>query len=61
VPAQGYLTRSGDNWECERGFMRKDSACITVQPPANAHLDYSGNGWSCDEGFHKHAVTCVQD
>jgi hypothetical protein len=61
VPAQGFLSRSGDGWECERGFRKEDAACVRVQLPANAGLDYSGNDWKCDEGFHTHGALCVAD
>jgi hypothetical protein len=61
VPAQGFLSRSGDAFQCERGYRKDDAACVAVQLPANAHLDYSGSDWTCDEGFRTRSSGCVQD
>jgi hypothetical protein len=61
VPAQGFLSRTGDSWECERGFRKDAAACVAVELPANAHLDYSGDSWRCDEGFHPHGALCAPD
>lgn len=61
VLAEGFLSRSGDDWQCERGINKDDAACDAVQLPANAHLDYSGGKWTCDEGFHAHGGRCVAD
>jgi hypothetical protein len=61
VPAQGFLSRSGNDWECERGFRKDAAMCAAIQLPANAHLDYSGNDWRCDEGFHTHEARCAAD
>jgi hypothetical protein len=60
-PGTGILSRSGNDWECERGFRKDAAACVAVQLPADAHLDYSGSDWRCNEGFHTHGALCAAD
>jgi hypothetical protein len=49
----------GEDWKCERGYAKRDSACVAVRLPANAHLDYSGSGWECDRGYRQKEDACV--
>lgn len=49
--ARGFLSRSTNDWECERGFRKNISICIAAHAPANAHVDYSGDSWTSDAGI----------
>ena len=53
VPANGYLSSSGHNWDCERSYKKGGGSCVAVEVPANAHVDYSGHDWKCDAGYRR--------
>jgi len=59
VPSHGILERGGDDWKCERGFMKRADACVMVEVPANAYLTMTGNEWQCERGFKQEGSTCV--
>ena len=60
VPANGYLSSTGNEWECNRGYLKAGLACGPVRLPANAHADDSSNGtgWQCDRGFRETNDRC---
>jgi hypothetical protein len=53
VPANGFLQRTGDDWDCDRGFRKHADACVPVEVPVNAYLDWRGNDWKCERGFRR--------
>jgi hypothetical protein len=61
VPENAYLSPSGSDWKCERGFARKDGKCIALSLPPKAYLDYSGGEWRCEDGFRKSDAQCLAD
>jgi hypothetical protein len=52
---------SGKDWNCERGFRKRDRACVAIQVPTNARLTASGNSWMCNPGFRRRGKTCEAD
>jgi hypothetical protein len=61
VPANGHIDRSGDGWDCERGFRKQARSCVAVEVPANAHLGYRGASWACDSGYRQRGRVCTED
>lgn len=61
LPNNAYASRFGSGWEwgCDRGFMKRTDACVSVEVPANGYLDTRGNGWKCERGFRPENSTCV--
>ena len=61
VPANAYLTPSGDGWACERLYRKRDSACEAVLIPANAYADGTsyGTGWRCEQRYRASGAACV--
>jgi len=55
----GLELRAGDDWQCERGFMKRADACAPVEVPVNAYLDSTGKDWRCERGFGKENSACV--
>jgi hypothetical protein len=62
VPANGYLSASGGDWECERGYRKADRRCEAIRVPANAYADDStfGRGWRCDRGYREAGDACMR-
>ena len=56
---QGYLGRSGSDWQCNRGYRKQAESCIPVELPPNGYLDSSGQGWDCERGFKRGLRTCL--
>jgi hypothetical protein len=61
VPQFGYLTSSGGDWQCERGYKKNGGSCVALVMPANAHIGHSGNDWSCNPGYRRHGERCAQN
>jgi hypothetical protein len=59
VPVNGYLDRSGHDWDCERGYSKR-LACLTIAVPVNGHLDYSGHSWTCNAGYRPSGEACIE-
>ncbi len=59
IPANSSLNYAGNGWDCNRGFYRSGSACVSVEIPANSSLNYAGNGWDCNRGFYRSGSGCV--
>jgi len=61
MPANAFLSSSGNDWECDRGFRRSALECLPVQIPANAHEDDTayGSGWRCNRGYRESNSRCV--
>jgi len=53
------MAYSGDDWKCERGYVRAESRCAAVQVPANGYLDSNGSEWRCDRGFKREDSSCI--
>src|SRR4030095_12016065 len=45
--------RSGNEWECVRGYRKLGGACAPVEVPPNGYLDASGHDWACERGYKK--------
>jgi hypothetical protein len=39
VPENAYLDASGNDWTCNRGYLKSDRGCTAAIVPAHAHLD----------------------
>ena len=55
VPANGYLSPFGNDWECERLYRKVDGACVAVVIPAHAFAEDGsyGRGWRCEQGYRE--------
>ena len=58
MPENSYQKKYGFGWECNRGFKKKDNACIPIKVPENAHLSSHGSDWKCKRGFLKNDDIC---
>ena len=56
LPPHAFANAMGDDWDCERGFTRKDDRCNPTVVPAGAHL--TTFGWECDRGFQQLGQQC---
>jgi hypothetical protein len=61
IPKNAYETDSsyGDNWDCKRGFIKKDRECIKIAVPENGRLNDRGDRWECRRGFKKENGGCA--
>jgi len=61
VPPNAYLTSTGEDWACDRGYRRIRNRCEVIESPENSFLsdDTYGSGWECDRGFSEEAGGCV--
>jgi hypothetical protein len=59
VPPNGYLSDSGQDWECDRNYERRGDLCVSLEVPANAHVSSSGHDWDCDAGYRLYRGTCM--
>jgi hypothetical protein len=53
MPAHAHLKQFGDEWECDRGYIREGDACAELQVPAHAYLDSFGRNWKCERGYRR--------
>jgi hypothetical protein len=62
IPEHGFLSASGDRWQCERGYRAADNTCLAVHVPANAYVTDSayGAGWACERGYRPAGETCAR-
>lgn len=54
VPANGFVTSSGDDWDCQRGYRKVGGdLCEEIAVPEHGFLDGKsyGPGWACDYGY----------
>jgi hypothetical protein len=61
IPKNAFLTPSGFDWQCHRGYRQEREICIPIVLPDNAHLnnDTSGSGWTCNRGFSNTSAYCA--
>ncbi len=61
VPRGGYLSASGENWECLRGNLKVGDSCQKVVLPDNAYMSDNeyGRVWLCDRGYSVKGNGCV--
>ncbi len=61
IPANASAKSYGKGWQCDRGFLKIDGACVVVTLPENAYLTDSsyGSGWKCQHGY-KQNKECVR-
>ena len=59
VPQNARGLRYGSGWECNRGYVRRDSSCVAIVLPANAFLGHMGSDWECARGYVKDGKSCT--
>src|SRR5690349_2851022 len=63
VPANAKLNPFGDDWICNRGFVRTGyrttAECRAVIVPENAKLNSIGDGWECTRNFVQRQGVCI--
>src|SRR5882762_2930019 len=57
-PANAHASRYGSKWECSRGFLKVEEACVAIKVPTNAYLNFSGDGWDCNRKYLKFNQGC---
>ena len=60
-PEHGFVTGfAGDQWSCERTFVRDGDHCVKMRLPANAISTsrYSTSGWTCERGYLENDGRC---
>src|SRR5438552_10081111 len=53
TPGNAHASRFKSGWECSRGFLRVERACVAIKVPANAYLNSYGDGWNCNRRYLK--------
>lgn len=46
IPMHAHPKQFGDEWECDRGYIREGNACAELQVPEHAYLDAFGSSWN---------------
>jgi len=59
IPENAHPISSGTGWECDRGFARSGTNCMSVRIPSNASLNAYGNDWQCNRGFFRSGGGCA--
>ncbi len=65
VPVNAYLDFFGNDWDCNRGYVKDDQdlECNPVRVPANAHPaddEAYGSGWECDRRYRQVSGRCTR-
>ena len=60
IPAHAHPKQFGDEWECDRGYIREGDACAELQVPAHAYLDAFGRAWLSAARRSVHGHRCAE-
>lgn len=60
-PDHGFVTGfAGDQWTCERTYVRVSDRCVPLKLPRNAIATsrHSASGWTCERGYLENDGRC---